>query len=62
LVPPRRTPSAGTDPPNGFRASRIHGGNGELAPPVIISFGSVMGTACPNCTIDVYSDDEDEAR
>ena len=40
----------------------VNGGNGELAPPVITGFGSVMGTACPNCTIDVYSDDEDEGR
>jgi len=38
------------------------GGNMELAPPVITGFGSVMGTACPNCTIDVYSDHEDEGR
>jgi len=38
------------------------GGNNELAPPVITGFGSVMGTACANCTIDVYSDDEDEGR
>jgi len=38
------------------------GGNTELAPPVITGFGSVMGTACPNCTVDVYSDDEDEGR
>ena len=40
----------------------VDGGNIELAPPVITGFGSVMGTACPNCTIDVYSDDEDEGR
>ena len=38
------------------------GGNTELAPPAITGFGSVMGTACPNCIIDVYSDDEDEGR
>jgi parallel beta-helix repeat protein len=38
------------------------GGNTELAPPVITGFGSVMGTACPNCTVDIYSDDEDEGR
>jgi hypothetical protein len=39
-----------------------NGGNTELAPPLITGFGSVMGTACPNCTIDVYSDDQDEGR
>jgi len=40
----------------------INGGNTELAPPTITGFGSVMGTACPNCTVDIYSDDEDEGR
>jgi len=38
------------------------GGNTELAPPTITGFGSVMGTACANCTVDIYSDDEDEGR
>jgi parallel beta-helix repeat protein len=40
----------------------FHGGNTELAPPAITGFGSVMGTACPNCTIDVYSDEEDQGQ
>ena len=58
---------------NAIRGNSIHhndakgientdGGNTELAVPTITGFGSVMGTACPNCTIDVYSDDEDEGR
>ena len=38
------------------------GGNTELAPPVVTGFGSVTGTACPNCTVDIYSDDEEEGR
>jgi hypothetical protein len=38
------------------------GGNTELAPPTIQSAGSVFGTACPNCEVDIYSDDEDEGR
>ena len=38
----------------------MDGGNDELPPPVITGFGSVNGTACADCTIDVYSDDEDE--
>jgi hypothetical protein len=38
------------------------GGNLELAPPVISSTGSAAGTACANCTIDVYSDDLNEGR
>jgi hypothetical protein len=67
-----RVSDAGTSG-NRIRANSIHsnggkgidstfGGNTELAPPVITGFGSVMGTACPNCTIDIYSDDEDEGR
>ena len=38
------------------------GGNEELTPPSITGFGSVMGTACPNCALDIYSDDEDEGE
>jgi len=40
----------------------VDGGNTELPKPVITGFGSVMGTACENCIIDIYSDDEDEGR
>jgi hypothetical protein len=47
----------------GLGIENIHGGNTELAPPVIDSaVGSAIGTACPNCTVDIYSDDEDEGR
>jgi len=42
--------------------SLVDGGNEELAPPTVESVGSVFGTACPDCTIDVYSDDEDEGE
>ncbi|MGQ9573070.1 MAG: hypothetical protein ACUVX1_12555 [Chloroflexota bacterium] len=38
------------------------GGNTELAAPTIAGFGSVSGTACSNCTIDVYSDQADEGE
>lgn len=38
------------------------GGNAELPAPVIPSVGSVSGTACPSCIVDVYSDSEDEGR
>ena len=38
------------------------GGNTELPPPTVDSVGSVFGTACPDCTIDIYSGDEDEGR
>jgi parallel beta-helix repeat protein len=38
------------------------GGNGELAAPAIttVSATQVSGTACPNCTVEVFSDAEDE--
>jgi CSLREA domain-containing protein len=42
--------------------SNIPERNQELPPPVINSAGSAAGTACAGCTIDVYSDNEDEAR
>jgi parallel beta-helix repeat protein len=35
------------------------GGNMDLPPPVITGLGSVHGTACVGCIIDVYSDGED---
>jgi hypothetical protein len=40
----------------------VDGGNTELDSPTITGFGSAMGTACPNCIIDVYCDDEDEGK
>ena len=38
------------------------GGNDELSPPMITTASAtwVLGTACPNCTIEVFSDAEDE--
>jgi len=39
-----------------------NGGNKELAAPTIETVGSVFGTACPNCTVDVYSDQADEGE
>src|SRR5439155_461478 len=39
-----------------------NGGNLELPPPVIKSAGSAAGTVCAGCSVDVYSDDEDEGR
>jgi len=58
---------------NAIRGNSIHsnggqgiantsGGNTELPPPTITGFGSLMGTACPGCLIDVYSDQEDEGE
>jgi parallel beta-helix repeat protein len=40
----------------------VDGGNTELAPPVITSVNPVSGTACANCTVDIYSDDDGEGR
>ncbi|UCH87595.1 MAG: right-handed parallel beta-helix repeat-containing protein [Dehalococcoidia bacterium] len=44
----------------GIRTSE--GGNEGLAWPAITGFTPVAGTACPNCIIDIYSDEEDEGR
>ena len=38
------------------------GGNAELAPPTIDSVGPVEGSACPNCTVDIYSDSGAEGQ
>jgi parallel beta-helix repeat protein len=40
----------------------LDGANLGVLPPEITGFGSVLGTACPSCTVDVYSDDGDEGR
>ncbi len=39
-------------------------GNGNLGrqPPIIEGVGPVFGTACADCDVDIYSDDEDEGR
>jgi titin len=60
---------------NAIRGNSIHsngglgidntsGGNGEPghAPPVINPGNSTSGTACANCTVDIYSDSADEGR
>jgi hypothetical protein len=44
----------------GIRTSE--GGNDDPARPTITGFGSVIGTACANCIIDIYSDEEDEGE
>lgn len=38
------------------------GGNGDLSPPVVTDLGPVRGTACAGCTVDLYSDGEDEGQ
>ena len=42
----------------------IDGGNEELAPPVVtsVTMGSVSGTACAGCLVEVFSDPADEGR
>ena len=38
------------------------GANSGIQPAVITGLGSVHGTACANCQVHIYSDDEDEGR
>ncbi len=67
--------SVSTGDGNTIRGNAIHsngllgvqnasGGNEEPghAPPVVTAAGSASGTACANCTVDVYSDNADEGR
>ena len=71
------TTDGGVAVANTIRGNSIHtnnlkgvetagGGNLELAPPAIDPpppFGmGLSGTACANCTVDIYSDDVDEGR
>ncbi|HUF52907.1 MAG TPA: right-handed parallel beta-helix repeat-containing protein [Dehalococcoidia bacterium] len=64
---------SGTTTGNAIRGNSIHsnggkgielvnGGNNEIPPPVITGFGSVFGTTCPLCTVDIYSDNSDEGH
>jgi hypothetical protein len=41
-----------------------YGGNAELAPPTITGAtgNSISGIACPNCTVEIFSDPEDEGK
>jgi hypothetical protein len=41
-----------------------YNGNAELAPPTMISAtdNSISGIACPNCTVEIFSDPEDEGK
>ncbi len=70
-TPNQKAMNAVTSTGNRIRGNSIHsnggmgidnssGGNGNLAPPVITAAGPMSGTACANCAVDVYSDDEDE--
>ena len=38
------------------------GGNGGLSPPVVTDLGPVRGSACAGCTVDIYSDGQDEGQ
>jgi CSLREA domain-containing protein len=40
----------------------VDGGNASLAPPEVTATNPVSGTACPNCTVDIYSDAADEGK
>ncbi len=50
---------------NGARGIGLwDGGNAELAEPLVLDFdlhaGTLMGITCPNCTVEITSDDDDE--
>jgi CSLREA domain-containing protein len=48
---------------NGLRGIyNFRGGNKELTPPTIanVTGGTASGSACPNCTVEVFSDAQDE--
>jgi len=49
---------------SGLGIQLVSGGNAELAAPVITSTTctSVTGTTCPDCSVELYSDNEDEGR
>lgn len=38
------------------------GGNAELEPPAFTGASPLAGSACPNCTVDIYSDSQDEGE
>jgi hypothetical protein len=40
----------------------LNGGNAELEPPALTGTSPVAGSACPGCTVDIYSDSEDEGK
>ena len=52
---------------NGSRGISLwEGGNSELSAPVILDFdlaaGTVSGSACPNCAVEIFSDSADEGE
>jgi hypothetical protein len=40
----------------------LNGGNAELEPPTLTGASPLAGSACPNCTVDIYSDSQDEGK
>jgi subtilisin-like proprotein convertase family protein len=48
----------------GLGINNINGGNTELAPPAVTTagYGTVGGTACANCSVDVFRDDTNEGE
>ena len=66
LHPMRRTTSTRNSIHHnaGKGIENINGGNGELAPPVIAnaSAAGATGTACPDCDVQIFSDDDDQGE
>jgi len=46
----------------GMGIENINGGNSEIPGPNILSQNPITGTTCPRCTVDIYTDHEDEGR
>ena len=48
----------------GLGINNVAGGNTKLAPPIIthVTASTVSGSACPGCTVEVFSDSEDEGK
>jgi len=48
---------------NDYEGIRLYDdANQNIEPPTITGAGSVQGTACFNCAVDIYSDDDDQGR
>ena len=47
-----------------YGIENIRGGNNELTPPILVTVttASISGNTCPGCTVEVFSDAEDEGR
>jgi hypothetical protein len=51
---------------SGLGIDLVDGGNTELSAPIVFTYdtaaGTASGIACPSCTVELFSDDDDEGR